>query len=130
MNDVIRDVYRYAPEYVVEITSMWGNLQRPGAAFRTHVHFNNMFSGVFYLNEHVDFPPITFWRPAENTLAPMTTKHNIFNQGSFRQAVKKDTLVIFPAWLPHSVDVNQTDLDRLGVSFNVMLRGEFYNTVF
>jgi uncharacterized protein (TIGR02466 family) len=123
------EVYRYAPGYVAEITSMWGNLQRPGAAFRTHCHFNNIFSGVFYLNEDERFPPITFWRPTETTLDPRKSEYNVFNQGSFRIGVKKDTMILFPAWLQHSVDVNPTDQDRLGISFNVMLRGDYYNAV-
>lgn len=126
---IAREVYRYSPDYVVEITSMWGNVQRPGAVFRSHVHHNNVFSGVFYLNEDPDFPEITFWRPSETTLDPRKVQYNIFNQGSFKFKVKKDTLVIFPAWLHHSVDINRTSKDRLGISFNIMLRGDYYNTV-
>jgi uncharacterized protein (TIGR02466 family) len=124
---IARDVYKYSPSYVVEITSMWGNIQRPGAMFRSHVHHNNIFSGVFYLNEDADFPPITFWRPVETTLDPRKVDYNIFNQGSFARPVRKDHLIIFPAWLHHSVDINNTTKDRLGVSFNVMLRGDYYN---
>lgn len=126
---LVRDVYKYSPKYAVDITAMWGNAQKPGAAFRTHMHHNNVFSGVFYLNEHPKFPPITFWRPTETTLDPRREEYNIFNQGSFTRATKKDTLIIFPAWLQHSVDINHADVDRLGVSFNVLLRGEYYNAI-
>ncbi len=126
---IARDVYSYKPDYTVEITSMWGNAQHPGASFASHMHYNNMFSGVFYLNEHPDFPPITFWRNQETTLDPMKEGFNAFNQGSFFVNTKRDVLLMFPSWLRHSVPVNTTSATRLGVSFNVMLRGGFYNTI-
>lgn len=126
---IATEVYRYDPSYVPEITSMWANRQAPGSSFRMHCHFNNIFSGVFYVNEDEGFPPISFWRPAESTLDPRKSEYNIFNQGSFRFRVRKDTMIVFPAWLQHSVEVNTTTKDRLGISFNVMLRGSYYNTV-
>ena len=30
------------------------------------------------------------------------------------------TLLVFPSWLAHSVDANQSDQERISVSFNVM----------
>jgi len=34
--------------------------------------------------------------------------------------VKPGTLLLFPAWLPHSVDANRSDRERVSVSFNLM----------
>ena len=34
--------------------------------------------------------------------------------------VRDGTLLMFPAWLPHSVDPNASDDERISVSFNVM----------
>ena len=122
----IVDVYQYHT-YNIKITSMWGNIQKPGTHFRRHSHYNNMFSGVFYLNEDKGFPPIMFWRPEEQSVDPKKVEFNPFNQGSYYQETKKDTLIIFPAWLQHSVELNETDKDRVNISFNVMLRGDYYN---
>ena len=120
------NVLQYAG-YEIEITSMWGNIQRPGCYFRRHEHYNNMFSGVFYLNEDKGFPPIMFWRPAETMFDPKKAEFNPFNSGSHYQPTRKDTLIIFPAWLEHSVELNETDKDRVNISFNAMLRGDYYN---
>ena len=122
----IIDVYQYST-YQIEITSMWGNIQRPNTHFRRHSHYNNMFSGVFYLNENKNFPNIMFWRPEEQSVEPKKVNFNPFNQGSYFQETKKDTLIIFPSWLQHSVELNETDEDRVNISFNVMLRGDYYN---
>ena len=122
----IVDVYQYHT-YNIKITSMWGNIQKPGTHFRRHSHYNNMFSGVFYLNEDKGFPPIMFWRPEEQSIDPKKMEFNPFNQGSYFQPTKKDTLIMFPSWLQHSVELNETDKDRINISFNVMLRGDYYN---
>ena len=37
--------------------------------------------------------------------------------------VGEGTVLLFPAWLPHSVDANRGDRDRISVSFNIMLSG-------
>ena len=125
MHSII-EVYQYCT-YHIKITSMWGNIQKPGTHFKRHSHYNNMFSGVFYLNENNGFPPIMFWRPEEQSIDPKKAEFNPFNQGSYFQETKKDTLIIFPAWLQHSVELNETDKDRINISFNVMLRGDYYN---
>ena len=127
--DDVCGVYQYPKkEYTAEITEMWGNKQKPGQHFKTHTHFNNIFSGTFHLNEHEKFPCLKFFRPVENTFDLFTDEYNQFNQGSFSVPTKKDGLVIFPAWLRHGVDTNEADIDRLGIAFNVMLRGRFFNT--
>ena len=36
---------------------------------------------------------------------------------------EQGTVPAVPAWLPHSVDANRGDRDRISVSFNVMLSG-------
>ena len=125
--DVVCGEYQYS-KYTAEITEMWGNRQKPGQHFKTHNHFNNIFSGVFYLNEHEKFPCIKFFRPLENTFDLFKDEYNHFNQGAFSVPTKKDGLVLWPSWLTHSVDTNEADIDRLGISFNVMLRGKYYNT--
>lgn len=127
--DNVCDIYQYPrKEYKPEITEMWGNRQKPGTHFKTHAHYNNIFSGVFYLNEDENFPCLKLFRPVESTFDLFKDGYNEFNQGSYSVPTKKDGLVVFPSWLTHCVDTNETDTDRLGISFNVMLRGKFYNT--
>jgi hypothetical protein len=35
-------------------------------------------------------------------------------------AVQTGTLLLFPAWLPHSVDANGSERPRISISFNAM----------
>ena len=111
--------------YKLEITSMWGNVQRKGNYIFKHTHANSVFSGVFYLNEDSNFPPIQFHRPAESSFDIMTDDENEFNRGKMFLHPKRDMIVIFPSWLEHDVPVNTSGKDRLSISFNIMCRGRF-----
>ena len=39
---------------------------------------------------------------------------------------KENSLVLFPAWLQHSVDASASDDDRISISFNMFIFSDFY----
>ena len=132
VNDITNFVYhvvcealQYDSRYKVDITAMWGNIQKPGETLRTHQHHNNILAGVFYLNENDDFPPLRFYKDQLSSFDPIVSKYNIYNQGSYLIKPERNKVVLFPAMLSHGVDVNQSTEDRLSISFNVMLRGRY-----
>jgi len=120
--------------YKIDITGMWGNIQPKHHAFHRHSHHNNIFAGVFYVNETVDFfatsrqhfPHILFWNPRRNDqFNPMRNPSLMVNRYNFSVEVRQDLLVIFPAWLEHEVPPNLSEKERISISFNIMLRGRF-----
>ena len=117
--------YQYDPAYGIDITAMWANIQKPGKHFKRHFHRNNIFSGVFYTNDEDGLPPIKFFNSIQPQLSPTCVESNSFNSGTWTENCQKDTLLIFPAWLDHEVGINNSDRDRLSISFNVMLRGRY-----
>ena len=132
---VVIDQHGISPEYAIEITSMWGNIQPQGHAFHRHSHHNNMFAGVYYVNQSENrgianrlkgFPHLLFWNDRrDHQLSPKRNPNHPFNRYNFPVEVKKDLLVIFPAWLEHEVGQNTSTKDRISISFNIMLRGRF-----
>jgi len=66
--------------------------------------------------------PINFHDPRAQTaiLRPAVTELSAYNTDQVVISVTPGTLIVFPAWLPHSVDANQSELMRISVSFNVM----------
>ena len=124
VHEVMVQSYRYA-SYDIDITSMWGNVQRHGNHCFKHTHANSIFSGVFYINENQDFPPIQFHRPPESSFDIIVDDENEFNRGKIFLYPKTDMIVIFPSWLEHDVPVNTSGQDRLSISFNIMGRGRF-----
>lgn len=105
-----------------EITGCWANISAIGAAHKAHTHPNNFLSGVYYVQTGEGANTITFDDPRPQTyiIAPPTTEPNLENAGKIIMPVKDGTLAIFPAWLPHSVDRNRSDRERISVSFNIM----------
>jgi len=83
----------------LEITGCWANVSSPGAPHRMHTHPNNFLSGVYW-------PPVT--------------ELTAYNTDQVVLPVTPGTLILFPAWLPHSVDINGSDRERISVSFNLM----------
>ena len=125
VNRISKEILFFNKEYKVEITAMWANIQKPYVQFIRHKHRNNMFAGVFYVTGGDYFPPIIFFNPIDPQLKPSTSQYNQFNGLSYTQPTTKDTLIIFPAYLDHSVEMNKSDEDRISISFNIMLRGEY-----
>jgi hypothetical protein len=48
------------------------------------------------------------------------TELTAYNTDQVVVRVERGTLLVFPAWLPHSVDPNASDGLRISISFNVM----------
>ena len=95
------EVMKYQEKYRAEISALWGNQQFSGSYLYNHMHYNSVFSGVFYVNEHEDFPETVFIRGDVASLSPDIKDYNPFCQGSFSCNMKKDTLIIFPSFLTH-----------------------------
>jgi uncharacterized protein (TIGR02466 family) len=104
------------------ITGCWANISAKGARHKTHTHPNNFLSGVYYVQAAAGANTITFHDPRPQTyvIAPAPTELSLESAGSNIMPVKEGMLVVFPAWLPHSVDLNESDKERISVSFNVM----------
>ena len=123
----VRDVLDYLRigEVAFEITGCWANVNAPGVAHRMHSHPNNFLSGVYYVKTPSGGDTINFHDPRSQTgiLRPPVVELTADNTDQVVVRVGAGTLLLFPAWLPHSVDANRGDRDRISVSFNVMLSG-------
>ncbi|MCH7957808.1 MAG: 2OG-Fe(II) oxygenase family protein [Proteobacteria bacterium] len=105
-----------------EITGCWANIGATGAAHGMHSHPNNFLSGVYYVRTHAGANTINFHDPRSQTgiIRPSVTELTAENADQVVVKVKNGTLLVFPAWLPHSVDANSADRARISISFNIM----------
>ena len=105
-----------------EITGFWANISATGAGHGMHSHPNNFLSGVYYVQAHEGADTINFHdpRPQPSIIRPPVTELTAENTDQVVVKVKNGTLLVFPAWLPHSVDANSTDKPRISIGFNVM----------
>ena len=105
-----------------EITGLRANMNPKGAAHPVHSHPNNFLSGVYYLRTHEGADTVNFHdpRPQTGIIRPPVTELTAENTDQVVVKVSDGTLLMFPSWLPHSVDASGSDETRISVSFNIM----------
>ncbi|MDX1484635.1 MAG: 2OG-Fe(II) oxygenase family protein [Alphaproteobacteria bacterium] len=105
----------------VQITGCWANISPPGGTHDSHMHPNNFLSAAYYVNVPKGGHRITFWDPRHqiHILAPPVEHFNVHNSDYTNLEVEEGMLVLFPAWLVHSVPVNAGNEDRISISFNI-----------
>jgi uncharacterized protein (TIGR02466 family) len=108
-----------------EITGCWANVLARGAAHRPHSHPNNFLSAVYYVRTQPGADAINFHDPRSQTgiIRPPVVELAAENTDQVVVRVKNGTLLMFPAYLQHSVDTNKSDKERISISFNIMFSG-------
>ena len=108
-----------------EITGCWANVLAKGASHRAHSHPNNFLSGAYYLRTLAGADTINFHdpRPQAGIIRPPVTELTAENTDQVVVRVRNGALLLFPAYLQHSVDANTSDEPRISISFNVMFSG-------
>ena len=118
-------------KHQLEHTSSWVNKHNHGDSGHGHAHNNAMFSGVMYFKVPPDSGDLTFFVPAmiptwcTQTLYPEVKEYNIHNMRESRIPVKDGMIIIFPAHLTHSININNSNQERYSMAFNYILRGEY-----
>lgn len=101
----------------------WVNISPPGASNKVHYHANCHFSGVYYISlKAPECGSIYFRDPrvANRMMTYPVSEPTEFTVGEIRLRAEEGRMYVFPGWLEHGVDVNESDRDRVGISFNVL----------
>tara|TARA_R110000796_G_scaffold32863_2_gene85648 strand:- start:359 stop:937 length:579 start_codon:yes stop_codon:yes gene_type:complete len=109
------------------IGNMWANINPPGATNTAHIHPNAHFSGVYYVNTDSKSGPLKIMdpRPGVQMVMPIRQKEEL-PKHLWRDAFLDPfigRILMFPAWLWHSVETNESDKLRISVSFNIVQEG-------
>ncbi len=104
------------------ITGCWANIKPRGAGHPSHIHPNNFLSGVYYVRAPEAGGNIIFHDPRTQPflISPRTGARNLYNSRNADLAVREGMMVLFPAWLHHSVAGNTGESERVSISFNIM----------
>lgn len=107
----------------IAITSSWLNVNDSKQCMNAeHVH-NEVFSGVFYLHAPEKSGNIVFKNPAINPMwngLSLSSQKNQFTGESIKIAPVEGDILLFPSYLPHYVEPNDHDEERISISFNVI----------
>jgi len=109
----------------LEYQNSWININGPGSYNARHMHAGSIYSGVYYVKvPEGDCGKLIFHRNDDaeyylNSLPPRDDDFaNVYKYINHPAPPSEGTLLLFPSWLHHSVSQNNTDEDRISVSFN------------
>ena len=104
-----------------EITGCWANIHPSDSILIAHCHPNNFLSAVYYVTVPPGGHQITFHDPRiqHYILTPAVEQSNTHNSEHVFFEVEEGLLLLFPAWLVHSVPASTSNERRIRISFNI-----------
>ncbi len=108
----------------IGIVESWSNINQ-GINSYNHQHCHQgVLSGVFYLDAPEGSGNLVIVNPGMNTLwqgYPMVKARNKYTSEAITVKPKDGLLILWPSFVPHSVETNSRDIKRVSISFNIVL---------
>ena len=123
LNESLTDMGWDLKKNKLKITEMWTIINPTNASNARHIHSNNFISAAYYVKASKECGDICFYDPrsAKVIRTPITNAINKLNIDVVNITPKEGLLVLFPSYLHHSVEINQSSDDRIVISFNIDL---------
>ena len=110
-----------------KLGNMWANINPPEGMNQPHIHPNALFSGVYYVQSNPKAGRLKIYDPRPGAQINMPTRksgdpgRDLWRDANIEPIPGR--IIMFPAWLWHSVEPNQSDDIRISVSFNFIQDG-------
>ena len=106
-------------KHEVEITQLWANKMNTGSEHGIHTHSPSAYAGCLYVTCPEGSSPTRFYSPIRNLVLTATVpSDNVVNCGWVDVAPAEGRVVIWNAWLAHSVPPNESKTPRYTIAFN------------
>ena len=107
--------------------NMWANINPKDGMNQPHIHPNSLFSGVYYVKSNPQAGRLKIYDPRAGVQIVMPVR----KKGQPPKHLWRDAnidpipgrIIMFPAWLWHSVEPNESNDMRISVSFNFIQKG-------
>ena len=112
----------------LEISSSWFTKTHKGESSPMHDHKNCVFSAVYYYGDYDDkVGNLIFKNPIVNLTSYRLNvgKSNKFNTYDIEITPQSGSLLIFPSYVSHKIDVHKSDIPRLSLAFNMVPVGQY-----
>ena len=128
IKNVINDMNWDTEKNDVKIINMWSVVNIKGSFNARHIHPNSYLSAAYYIKAPQNCGDITFYDPrsAKTIRSPIRKSSNSVNHDNVNIIPKESLLVMFPSYLHHAVKENQSEEERMVISFNVDLKDKNY----
>ena len=114
--------------------NMWANVNPPGGYNRAHLHPNSTWSGVYYIKTPKNCGKLMIKDPRtgaemispkmkETSTYPNKLPERLWKECQYEPIAGR--CIMFPAWLIHCVEPNESNDIRISVSFNFLQKTMF-----
>ena len=109
--------------------NMWANINPPGGMNRAHQHPNSLWSGVYYIKAPKNSGHLKIDDPRSSAAMCRPKQKDgekplrLYRETHYEPIAGR--CIMFPSWLMHCVDPNESNDIRISVSFNFLQKGMF-----
>ena len=127
----VSELYAIKPEHELKLTNMWININRPGGMGLQnnvmHLHPGKFVSFVYYVKVSPGCGNLHLLSPLEASVGyaipdQIYGQLNMFNSLRWIIAPEVGKLAMFPSWVQHFADPNNSNEDRISIAFNAELQ--------
>ena len=109
--------------------NMWANINPPGGMNRAHQHPNSLWSGVYWIKPPKNCGQLKIDDPRSAACMTRPKQKDVNKPDRLWRETHYDPIagrcIMFPSWLMHCVDPNESNDIRISVSFNFLQKGMF-----
>lgn len=98
----------------------WANVHDKNGFNHAHIHREAALSGCFYLSAPEGSGTICFHDPRPATLYTRPLGNGVNKWEKICIKPKAGLFIIFPSWLEHSVELNESDENRYSIALNAI----------
>ncbi len=108
-------------KFSIKISTCWASVNGKLASNSLHNHPNSILSGVYYLKAPENCGGIFFAdpRPAAQMLIPPVEEFNLWTFPKISYKPQEGTMLLFPSWLFHGVELNMSGQVRVSLNFDI-----------
>ncbi|MGE5085724.1 MAG: 2OG-Fe(II) oxygenase family protein [Bacillota bacterium] len=130
--DLERDINKHVRKFIkylemdinpkeLRMTSCWINIMPPNVTHTMHLHPLSVISGTYYVQTPKNCSAIKFEDPRlDSFMATPPRKHDAkdANKRHYSLEPQEGHVVLFESWLRHEVPANESNKERISISFN------------
>ena len=107
----------------IKCSGMWAIINKKGNFNTEHIHPNSNLSAAYYVKAPKNCGDFKIFTPHSISRDKYPKRENPteLNRIVAHQKIEEGDLLIFPSYLPHAVLPNESDEDRVVISFNLYI---------
>lgn len=125
----LRNEFGISDGFNFQLNNLWLNINSKFSFNRPHVHPESLVSGVYYVAVPKDSGNIVFNHPSKtqpyHIYGDGVGVSNDINSSTWHISPDAGLLLLFPSWLEHYVEPNNSEDDRISIAFNAHIKKNY-----